>query len=61
MKYLFLFGALLITSLSFSQSSLSKDNAKLMIDVFFDGFHKGDSSKMRSVMVKYANADCLYF
>lgn len=59
MKYLFLFGALLITSLTFSQS-LSKDNAKFMIDVFFDGFHKGDSAKMQSVMVKNMRMQTVY-
>ena len=43
---------LIISGVSFSQSSLSEENAKQYIDVFFDGFHKKDTVKMRSVMVK---------
>lgn len=43
---------LLLSGACYAQSSLSEENAKQYIDVFFDGFHKRDTVKMRSVMVK---------
>lgn len=51
MKTLRLLIAMLISSACFAQNSFSEENAKQYIDVFFDGFHKKDTVKMRSVMV----------
>jgi len=51
MKYLFFLIVTGISTLSFSQNELSEANAKLFIDVFFDGFHSGDTLKMKSVMM----------
>ena len=33
-----------------SQNSFSEDDARMLIDTFFEGFHEGDTTKMRSVM-----------
>ena len=33
-----------------AQEPFTEDNAKAIIDVFFDGFHEGDTIKMRSVL-----------
>jgi|SRR5690606_11756048 len=50
MKYLLLFATLFIHSVCFSQESLSKENGKIIIDIFMDGYHAGDTLKMKSVM-----------
>jgi len=60
MKAALLVIAVFISSISFAQSGLSKDNAKMMIDVFFDGFHKGDTTLMRSIMVKNMRMQTVY-
>ncbi|WP_290627447.1 nuclear transport factor 2 family protein [Altibacter sp.] len=36
----------------FSQPTFSEADAKQVIDVFFEGFHQGDTLKMRSVMAE---------
>ncbi|OUS00813.1 3-methyl-2-oxobutanoate hydroxymethyltransferase [Flavobacteriales bacterium 33_180_T64] len=43
MKYTFFFSALMISTLSFSQTS-EKDKVKSTIEHFFEGFHKQDST-----------------
>tara|TARA_R110002049_G_scaffold287664_1_gene469822 strand:- start:112 stop:573 length:462 start_codon:yes stop_codon:yes gene_type:complete len=50
MKFSIVLICLFISTHSFSQNGLSEENAKAYIDVFFDGFHKGDTVKMKSVM-----------
>lgn len=37
---------------SFSQNSFSEEDAKNIIDTFFEGFHKGDTLLMKSVMAE---------
>ncbi len=37
--------------MSFSQNDFSEGDARDVIDTFFEGFHKGDTIKMRSVML----------
>jgi len=51
---------MLVSAVSFAQHGLSEDNAKMMIDVFFDGFHKGDTTLMSSVMVKNMRMQTVY-
>jgi len=41
---------LLSATFSFSQSSFSEADAKEIIDTFFEGFHKGDTLLIKSVM-----------
>ena len=50
MKYLLTILCFIATINSYSQNGLSEENAKMYIDVFFEGFHKGDTIKMKSVM-----------
>ncbi len=50
MKF-FLFSLCLTCSIvTFSQGSFSEADAKGIIDTFFEGFHKGDTTKLRLVM-----------
>ncbi|WP_299275036.1 nuclear transport factor 2 family protein [uncultured Psychroserpens sp.] len=42
--------AFLVTTFSFSQTSQS-DEVKATVERFFEGFHKGDTSMMKSVMM----------
>jgi len=50
---LFLFSICLFTStISFSQDSFSEADAQQVIDTFFEGFHKGDTLLMKSVMAE---------
>jgi len=52
MKF-FLFSLCIVFSIvTFSQNSFSKADAKSIIDIFFEGFHQGDTLKMKSVMAK---------
>ncbi len=51
MKLLLSILCLLISTVSFSQNEFSKADAKQVVDTFFDGFHEGDTLKMRSVMM----------
>ncbi len=47
----FLFTALLMFSMNLvAQSALDENKAKGIIDTFFEGFHKGDTLMMRSVL-----------
>jgi hypothetical protein len=41
-----------ISAITFSQNSFSEKDAKQLIDTFFEGFHKGDTIIMKSVMVE---------
>ena len=50
MKFFISILCIAVTSIAFSQNEFSEENAKAYIDVFFDGFHKGDTVKMSSVM-----------
>lgn len=50
MKSFFLLLSLLSLTFSFSQSSFSEADAKQVIDTFFEGFHKGDTVLMKSVI-----------
>ncbi len=52
MKF-FLFSLCITCSIvTFSQGSFSEADAKGIIDTFFEGFHKGDTVLMKSVMAK---------
>jgi len=50
MKSFLLSLCFLSATFSFSQSSFSEADAKGIIDIFFEGFHKGDTLLMKSVM-----------
>lgn len=52
MKFFILSICLLASSFSFSQDSFSNEDAKEVIDTFFEGFHKGDTTLMKSVIAK---------
>ena len=52
MKFFILSICLLTSSFSFSQDSFSNEDAKQVIDTFFEGFHKGDATLMKSVIAK---------
>ena len=60
MKTLLVTIFLILSGVCFSQGTLSEENAKQYIDVFFDGFHKKDTVKMRSVMVMSMNMYSVY-
>jgi hypothetical protein len=49
-QFLFLVFILTFTS-TVAQQSFSKDDAQAIVDTFFEGFHKGDTLMMRSVMM----------
>jgi len=64
MKFFILSICFLVTSFSFFQSSFSNEDAKQIVDTFFEGFHKGDTILMQSVIANdvimqrvYANKD----
>lgn len=49
---LFIFSiSLLFTSFLFAQDTFSEKDAKHVIDTFFEGFHKGDTIQMKSVIL----------
>lgn len=50
MKLILLFFSLSVSISMFSQTSFTEDNAKKIIDTFFEGFHEGDTLKMKSVI-----------
>ena len=52
MRYLLYLSLLITTTTIFAQDSFSEEDAKKVIDTFFEGFHEGDTVKMRSVMVR---------
>ncbi len=51
MKFTLSIFCFLISFVSFSQNDFSEGDARDVIDTFFEGFHKGDTIKMRSVML----------
>lgn len=52
MKFLITLVLLALTSHAFSQNEFTKEDAQEVIDTFFEGFHKGDTTLMKSVMIK---------
>jgi hypothetical protein len=50
MKFYITLLCLLIVVSSFSQNDFSEKDAKQLIAIFFEGFHKGDTLLMKSVM-----------
>lgn len=50
MKLFLLSLSILLTSLSYSQDSFTEADARGVIDTFFEGFHKGDTIQMKSVL-----------
>ena len=50
MKLFLLSICFLTATFSFSQNSFSEADAKQVIDTFFEGFHKGDTVLMKTVM-----------
>ena len=41
-----------ISAITFSQDSFSENDAKKLIDTFFEGFHQGDTLIMKHVMIE---------
>lgn len=60
MKSVFLACFLLFAASVSSQVGLSEENAKFIVNVFFDGFHKGDTTQMRTVMVQNMRMQSVY-
>lgn len=52
MRYLLYLLLLITTTITFAQDSFSEEDAIKVIDTFFEGFHEGDTVKMKSVMVR---------
>ena len=52
MKSFLLITCFLFSILSFGQDSFSETDAKQIVDIFFEGFHRGDTLQMKSVMAK---------
>tara|TARA_R110000787_G_scaffold59922_11_gene135897 strand:+ start:21128 stop:21592 length:465 start_codon:yes stop_codon:yes gene_type:complete len=50
MKFFLLSVCLLAATFSFSQDPFTSKDAKQVVDVFFEGLHKGDTLLMKSVM-----------
>ena len=50
MKSILFILALISSTVVFGQSSFSQVDAKQVIDTFFEGFHKGDTLQMNSVL-----------
>jgi hypothetical protein len=50
MKFYITILSLLIAASSFSQNAFSEKEARQLIETFFEGFHKGDTLLMKSVM-----------
>ncbi|QNJ99012.1 nuclear transport factor 2 family protein [Constantimarinum furrinae] len=50
MKFIPVLFAVFFTISAMSQDSFTEKNAQQVVDTFFDGFHKGDSLIMKSVM-----------
>jgi len=60
MKFLYLIICLTLTTSVFSQESFTEKDAKQLIDVFFEGFHKGDTLLMRSVLEHNVTMNTVY-
>lgn len=52
MKFILTFLCVFATAVTFAQSDFTEADAKQVIDTFFEGFHKADTLKMRSVLMK---------
>ncbi|GAB5400233.1 MAG: hypothetical protein Aureis2KO_18180 [Aureisphaera sp.] len=52
MKRILLILCLSISYLGMAQDDFSEADAKQLIDTFFEGFHKGDTTLMRSTLIK---------
>jgi len=52
MKSLYYIIAVLFFINTQAQQSFTENDAKAIVDTFFEGFHKGDTLLMRSVMIK---------
>lgn len=52
MKFVLFVFCLMVFSNSLSQNDFSEAGARQIIDTFFEGFHQGDSDKMKSVMAE---------
>lgn len=52
MKFFLLSICLFTSTFSISQTSFSEADAQQVVDTFFEGFHKGDTLLMRSVMAE---------
>ena len=50
MTRILLLFALFCSSFVFAQDTFSEKDAQQLIDTFFEGFHEGDTLKMKSVM-----------
>ena len=50
MKSLLTISFFLVSVITYGQTDFSEDEAKQIIDTFFEGFHKGDTVQMKSVM-----------
>lgn len=51
MKFRFAILLLFAVNLTIAQDSFSKKEAQAIVDTFFEGFHQGDTLKMKSVML----------
>ncbi|PKA84420.1 putative lumazine-binding protein [Ulvibacter sp. MAR_2010_11] len=51
MKFYLSVFTLFLSLVSFSQNGFTAVDARKVVDTFFEGFHEGDTLKMRSVMV----------
>ena len=52
MKFFSSLICLFIVAVGFAQNDFSESDAKRIVDVFFEGFHEGDTLKMRSTMTE---------
>jgi len=50
MKTILLLSCFIVTSFTFAQDNFSEADARQVVDTFFEGFHKGDTVQMRSVL-----------
>jgi len=50
MKPIILFTCLFVSLCSFAQDSFTEEDAKEVINTFFEGFHKGDTTMIQSVL-----------
>lgn len=56
----FLFSLLLVSHSTFAQRSFTDVDAQAVIDTFFEGFHEGDTTKMRSVIASEVMLQTVY-
>lgn len=60
MKILLLVSSFLFCNVSIAQNDFSEEDAKEIITVFFEGFHQGDTLKMKSVMAENLQMQTVY-